>query len=359
MRVLLSVVVGCVALQVGTTRPAAIAASPDTQSLIRVMAVVTDRLGRPLTGLKPADFDVLVDGQPQALDSVELAGAGPATPRTLAFLLDEFHVAAEHSAVVRDSLLRFVDQSLRPGDLAVVVKPLDSLTTITPTADRDEVRSAISTFEGRKGDYTPRTVFERNYMAQAPNAIEWARAQIVTSALRALGMSLSDKSHSRPAIVLVSDGFARMRSSREVPANLQTAIRILNRANAPVYAYAPALTAQSDDATQAVDPAFAALTALTTQTGGDLVVGTSALETGLARMARDLDAHYVLTYHAAHGSDGRFHALQVGIKRQGAQVRARTGYVAPISEAMRAAARPAPSAPLRMLRRSTLIQSWS
>jgi hypothetical protein len=47
------------------------------------------------------------------------------------------------------------------------------------------------------------------------------------------------------------------------------------------------------------------------------------------------------------------------VKRAGAQVHARTGYVAPMSAAMRAAMAPKPSAPLRVLRRSQLIQTWA
>jgi VWFA-related protein len=333
------------------------APAPGNEGVVRITAVVTGPRGELISGLKATDFELSVDGTPQAIDSVEHAGAA-AAPRTLAFLLDEFHTDAGDSVVVRESLLRFVDRHLRAGDLAMVVKPLDPLTAIAATADREAVRSAISTFEGRKGDYTPRTVFERNYMAQAPNAVAAARAQIVTSALRTIGMSLSDRKTAKPAIVLVSDGFARMRSSREVPANLQTAIRIFNRADAPIYAFAPALTAPPAGATEPPDPAFTALAELTTQTGGALVTGTAALEAGLSRIARDLEGHYVLTYRAAHGSDGRFHALQVGIKRRGAQVHARTGYVAPMPAEMRAATS-APSAPLRVLRRSALIQSWS
>jgi VWFA-related protein len=338
--------------------PSSSALASDSEGVVRITAVVTDPRGQPVAGLKTADFDLLVDGKPQTLDSVEVAGAAADQPRTFAFLLDEFHTAAEHSTIVRESVLRFVDQYLKPSDFAMVVKPLDSLTTISPTADREAIRAAVSTFEGRKGDYTARTTFERSYMAQAPNAVASARAQIVTSALRTIGMSLSGRKE-KAAIVLVSDGFARIRSSREVPANLQTAIRIANRADAPIYAFAPALSPPPAGSTEPADPAWSALTALATQTGGALVTGTSGLDPGLARIARDLNAHYVLSYRAGHGSDGRFHSLQVGVKRKGAQVHARTGYVAPMSAAMKAAAAPAPSAPLRVLRRSALIQSWS
>jgi VWFA-related protein len=330
----------------------------DRETTIRLVAVVTDARGEPVGGLTPADFELQVDGQPQAVDTVESRRPSLSPARTFVFLLDEFHTPAAESAAVRDSLLRFVDRFLRPVDLAVVIKPLDSLTSIVPTTDREALRSAITTFEGRKGDYAPRTTFERDYMAQAPAAVATARAQIVTSALRAIGMSLPAAQDARPAIVLVSDGFARIRSTREVPANLQTAIRVANRVGAPVYALAPTIPAPADPS-QPADPAVTALAALATQTGGELVAGAGTFESGLARMMRDLDSYYVLAYRAAHGNDGRFHAVQVGVKRRGAVVRAQAGYVAPMSAQMRAALDPQPAPPMRVLRRSTLIQSWS
>jgi Ca-activated chloride channel homolog len=340
------------------TRAAAPASSPDgSDSVIRLTAVVTDRRGQPLTGLRSTDFELFVDGKPQPIESVEL-DAARSTRRAFAFMLDEFHTPAADSAAVRESLLRFVNDRLRPDDLAFAVKPLDSLTNIKPTMDRGTLRSAISSFEGRKGDYTPRTVFERNYMAQAPAAVAWARGQIVTSAVRAIGLALSETPDVRPAIVLVSDGFDRMRTGRDVPANLQTAVRIANRADAPVYAFA-ASQEPPPDADGNPDPGLTALRALAAQTGGDVVTGAAAFDNGFGRMVRDFEKHYLLTYRAAHGNDGKFHAVVVGVKRQGISVRARTGYVAPLSDAMRAKLTPKEPLPRRVLRRSSLIQSWA
>ena len=345
------------------SRPAVASAPEDSDQIVRVTAVVTDRKGQPLAGLKPADFELLVDGKPQAVDSAEMTN-GPGAPRAFGILLDEFHTSPGDSTAVRERLLRFVDRQLRPADMAFVVKPLDSLLAIKATAERAAVRQAIETFEGRKGDYTPRTLFERNYMAQAPAAVAGARGQIVTSALRAIGVTLSQTSNARGAIVLVSDGFERMRTGRDVPANLQTTVRIANRADAPVYAFAPALAPPPADGSAPPDPAFSALRALTTQTGGVLITGSRDFESGLARMTHDLDRHYVLTYRPEHGSDGKFHAVQVSVKREGVEVRARSGYVAPASAveraaAVRASSRSLSSAPVRVLRRSNLIQSWS
>jgi VWFA-related protein len=326
---------------------------------VAVSAVVTDAKGQIVRGLKASDFDVLVDGKAQALDGVELIRREPSAPRAFAFILDEFHTASGDSAAVRDELLRFVDATLRDGDLALVVKPLDALTDIKLTGDRAAIRRAIASFDGRKGDYTPRTAFERDYMAQTPAAVAAGRAQIVTSALRAVGTSLSRRNTAQPAIILVSDGFGRLRSSRELPADLQTAVRIANRADAPVYAFAPSLTLPREDGDSPVDPGFIALRALTAATGGALFTGTAEIAPGLARMVRDLDSHYVLRYRPAHGNDGRFHVVQVTAKRTGVTVNARTGYVAPMAESIRASLTPPPPAPTRVLRRSAFIQSWS
>jgi len=334
-------------------------AAPAPTGAVTISAVVTDRKGQTLAGLKPGDFELLVDGKPQPIDTVQLTSAASPIPRAIAFLLDEFHTPAEDSAAVRTGLLRFVDTRLRPGDLAMVVKPLDPLSGINTTTDRGAIRRAIETFEGRKGDLSPRTMFERNYMAQAPAAVESARAQIVTAALRAISLSLSQKPDLQPAIVLVSDGFGRLRTSRDIPANLQSAVRIANRADAPVYAFAPSI-AQPEGGEAPPDPALAALRTLAADTGGEVTSGATELDNGLTRMARDLDARYVLTYQSPHGNDGKFHAIQVAVKRPNAQVRVKNGYVAPVPESLRAAsAGVTPSAPLRVIRRSPLIQAWS
>ena len=326
-------------------------------SVIRMTAVVTNTRGETLPGLRPTDFQVTVDGAPRPIEALEFKNGPGAAPRVLALLLDEFHVEASNSVAVRDRLLSVIDTQLRAGDLVVVFKPLDPLTAIDPTADREALRQSITTFEGRKGDYTPRTAFEQKYMAQAPNAVAAARAQIVSSALRALALRLGELPNARAAIVLVSDGFAVQRVERSVPANLLSAVRVANRGDVPVYVFAPSPAPPSpENATD--DPAVAALRAVAAQTGGDYHAGIASFADGMTRLFRELDSHYVLSYYSPHGDDGRFHSVQITLNRQDALVRARAGYVAPLSIDRRAATMPS-TAPSRVLRRSTMIQSWS
>ena len=55
----------------------------------------------------------------------------------------------------------------------------------------------------------------------------------------------------------------------------------------------------------------------------------------LVQAVADLDRHYVITYQPAGHADGKFHPVEVRVKRPGAQMRTRTGYWAPMPRARR------------------------
>ena len=88
-----------------------------------------------MAGLSPKDFELRDDDQVQHLDSVEQRTP---QPRRLAVLLDEFHVSETAAVRMREVLTMYVDHELRPDDLLVVFKPLDSLPSIRLTNDRAE-----------------------------------------------------------------------------------------------------------------------------------------------------------------------------------------------------------------------------
>ena len=80
-------------------------------------------------------------------------------------------------------------------------------------------------------------------------------------------------------------------------------------------------------------------------------------------MSRDLDGYYVLTYQPSQATDGRFHPIAVRTTRKDAQIRVPSGYWSPLSSEWRtwldrSSAPPGPSAPVRALRRSRLIDTW-
>ena len=58
------------------------------------------------------------------------------------------------------------------------------------------------------------------------------------------------------------------------------------------------------------EPAESMLRTLAGETGGEAVLDPAQLGAGLQRVARDLDAYYLLTYTSSHAGDGRFYDVQ-------------------------------------------------
>lgn len=321
---------------------------------VRITTVVTDRVGRPVMGLSLKDFELRDDGVVQKLLAVEPRRA---EPRRIAILLDEFHIQPSDSARVRDAVTRFVDQGIRADDSAVILKPLDSLPAIRLTADRVRLREAIARFEGRKGNFEPRTRLEEETLGRAPALVAAGRAQVVLSALRALAGQLGS-APGRAAILLVSEGFAqppRRLSARGLP-DAGIVERLANRYDVPVYAFDPRASVGPDP-----DPGAALLGKLVSETGGRLSRGED-LAGDLTRAGTEIDGGYTLTYQPAHGDDGRYHPVQVSVVRREADARSRSGYLAPVSAEMRRAMRESagggPVLPTRLLRRSPLVNVW-
>ena len=373
--------------------PASTATPDPAPRTIRLEAIATDKLGAPITNLRADDFTLLVDDVAQKLDGVERRSnappeVGPMAPpdeindegdearaarergtRVVGIYLDEYHVSAgENTERVRNAVTRFIDTELRPSDLLIVMRPLDHLTEIRFTRDRTAARAAVSSFTGRRNDYTPRSAFEDQYLGRSPGAVRAARAQIVISGLRAMASRMGDLNGGLAGIVLLSEGFTtdvpRARE-RRLP-DLQGLVRASSRFRVLLYAFDPGAVApppagaDATDANAAVESS-AFLQSLARQTGGDALPAGQDLGPALHRVSRDLDSYYVLTFTAPHANDGRFHTVQVTASRRDAQVRARSGYWSPLQSELRAAtARLSPPAllPTRALRRSPFINSW-
>jgi len=356
----------------------ALAASDPPPPPVRLDVVVTSGSGVPILDLRPADFELRENGVVRPISAVELrttprvspvaaapitsvdderrAAATPGT-RVFAFMLDEFHVSpGQATERVRASLARFIDTSLAPGDLAVAIKPLDAVSKAQFSRDRAALRSSVATFDGRKGDYTPRSAFESQYIGHAPATIDAARAQIVSAALRDVGLRLGELGADRGVVVVVSEGFARRPSVRQVRVpDIQGFVRAASRFHVAVYTFNPADAPPEADS----DPAIVMLASLATDTGGQALLDGRQFDDGLRRMAIDLDGYYAITYQPAQ-ADGKFHPIQVVARRANARVRARPGYWASLGSELRALME-VPSMPVvrRALRRSTSVNIWT
>ena len=325
-------------LAVLTVRPAPARAADDA---VVLDVVVTDAKSRPVQDLKAGEVELIDAGEARAVENIRRRAGGD---RIIGILLDDFHVrAGEATSRARAALARLVDTLLRDGDMVALVRPLDPLHAITFTQDRALIRQVIQSFEGHAGDYTPRSEFERNFMSRNPETAKETRAQVVSAALQSLARRLGEQ-QGRKALILVSEGFR--------PAQPRAIIYAANRNRVAFYAVDPH-TDEGDGESM--------LRSLAEQTGGAASINEIDLEPAIARPVSDLDHYFELTFAPSGPADGRFHPVQVNVKRPGAKATSRSGYWAPDAKVAAMAAEAAavrPSLPFRPSRSSPYIHPW-
>jgi VWFA-related protein len=363
MRAVFLALAAAAAIQAPSPAPDA-SRPPDT---VVIDVIATNARGQAVETLKASDFVLREDGEVQAIQDVRFVKPD-ANARLFAIYLDDYYVSAARTQEVRDALHRFVDQDLRPDDLVTILRPLDSLLSIRLTRDRDELHRAIDAFEGRRGDYAPRTAFERNYMVNEQEHAEVQRTQSTWSTLNALALHLANLGTGRKTMLLVSeqaDPMLRRRGLEALPTS-SSVMRTANRANVAIYVLDP-LDAAARAAAPEEGPNL--LSVLADDTDGARFAPSGAsgegLEAGLRRMVADASAYYLLTYHSARNTDGIFHAVDVSVKTRGVQLRARKGFWAPTPDEIQRASllaranEPRPPIVLAPARRtSPLIRPW-
>ena len=127
----------------------------DTQ-LVSVPAFVTDSSGRPVSGLRPENFRIVEDGQPQTIANFGTTD----TPFEIALLLDTSGSTRDDVALIRAAANSFI-QALRPGDRVGVVAfntaqtvaaPIAAVEVLTPlTSDREALKTAIGNLGASQG----------------------------------------------------------------------------------------------------------------------------------------------------------------------------------------------------------------
>jgi VWFA-related protein len=319
MKLVLAAATLAAAVSAQSAAPGPDSAAPVPQSrVVTIDAIVADARGRPVETLKGPDFEVTEDGATRSVDEVKFVRD---EARLFAIYLDEYHIErGEASERIRAALTTFIDRSIGPADRVAVLKPLDSLLKIQVTGDRAAARAIVASFEGRKGDYTPHSEYERELIAGAPPRVDAQRAQVVWSALDALAVHLGTFRGRRKTLIVASEPFGippRHRGQELLP-SLESAVRAANRWNVSIY---PVIPGSSDADASTDEP----LRRLAVETNGRVIDGD--LDAGLKGVDADARGYYLLTYRAAHPDDGRFHGVQIRIRRMaGAEVRARKGF---------------------------------
>jgi VWFA-related protein len=304
--------------------------------------------------------------------------------RLFAVFLDDYHVRLENSMRAREPIARFVE-GLNGKDMAGIMYPLWSINDVLLSRNRKQMASAIRQFTGRKYDYTPRNAFEERYVHYVSTIeAERIRNQVTLTALKGLIIRLGGLREGRKAIVLISEGFTnslpaqvndqiatcnggacgnqprprpdgvgdpatqqRLDSQEffmqtDLLSDLRMVFELANRYNTAIYTVDPRGLAPFEfdlsSAGQAavsltknqvmLDNTMDTLRILADETDGRAILNTNDLDNGMKQIVRDSSAYYLLGYTSAVTTDGKFHKINVRVKRQGLQVRARPGYLA-------------------------------
>ena len=336
------------------------------------------------------------DGPPRQIrtDEDEQAEAAKDDVRLFAIFLDDYHVRRGTSMAAGNPISRFVESQLGPSDMIGVMRPLDSIDSVRMTRNRSIIARAIQQFRGRKYDYTPQNDFEQRYAYYPAEMVEQIRNQVSLSAMKALIVHMGGLKEGRKALIVVSEGYSnvlppqlrdqnaqlpgfgnpnrgnanagandpneeryRFFSSQDLEFYLRGIYEVASQNNVAIYTVDPrGLPAFEFDINEGVGTQTDAqylrasqetLRGLALETDGRAILGRNDLDVGMKQIVRDSSAYYLIGYTSAQTkSDGKFHAINVRVKRPGVQVRARKGYWALTPEVAAAvetnARRPAP-----------------
>ena len=332
---------------------------------VRVDVTVLDGDGRPVTDLGKDDFEILEDGEPQAIQFVEhvrLTGEPPPGSddslvirsadharqeaarddvRLMVIFIDDYHLAygVLEDTRLKRGLARFVEDSMQPLDLFAVMGPLTTLSDLNLTRDRAELIERINRLEGRLGGFVPpRSAVEEAHLRFGAGNLGRIRAQVTFSALNALVVHLGGLREGRKSVLFVSQGPPTRAGGQELFSDLQAIIAAANRSNVVINTLDPR---QLGGALRigAVNEALAA------DTGGRRIGLTNDFSKALGGVMTDASQYYLLGYESQRPTtDGRFHRILVKVARKGVRVIARNGYWAPKPEEVYTAAAAAAAA---------------
>jgi VWFA-related protein len=324
--------------------------------LVRVDVTATTNRDEPVADLQASDFEITEDGVPQTVETIKfirvdgtrqsnldepleirskehaLLEAAREDVRLFAIFLDDYHVdkRPEITLPLRDNLTKFIKQ-LGPNDLVAIMEPLTTLYDLKYTRAKDELINRVRTFEGRRGEVFPvKSAIEEAQLTQR----NWQelRAGVTLSALEALATQMGGLREGRKSILFFSQGPPLPPSSPNEQ-RYREAMEAANRGNVTIHVIDPRpLGAVGFGGANT-------LRRIAADTGGRAIVNTNDPTEQLEGVMADASAYYLLGYTPTRkGNDGKFHEIDVKVKRRGVRVTARRGYWAPSEKELTAAA---------------------
>jgi VWFA-related protein len=347
-----------------------------TISTFSLVDIPVERLERPLFAVRPVEPDVQSNQRP--FDG-----------RVYVVILDDLHTEALRSQRVKVAARQFIERNLGANDrMAVIFTGGRADAAQAFTSNKRLLLNAVDRFLGRK---LPSTTLAKNEEywrrrnmpfgdRRVTDPYDMERAYNTRSMLETLQKVaewFSGVRGRRRTVLLVSEGIDYditeiIRQYDSTPSmassiidDIRQTIAATARSNVSIYAidprglggladdditvgsFADADRGDTDPDTGAVTPGQApnyglrslnnelwmsqlSLRTLSEETGGFAAVNRNDFTTAFERIVKDNSSYYVLAYYpAANKRDGKFHKIEVRVRRPGLTVRARRGYVAP------------------------------
>ncbi len=363
-------------------------------TLVQVDAVVTDKDGKHITDLKAEDFEIYEDGRKQQITNFSYVATGSkmeaktnsAKPvgknavtvppislrpeqvqRTVAIVVDDLRMSFDSIDRVRQTLRKFVDEQMQPGDLVAIIRTTGGISVMQQfTSDKRLLYAAIdrtryNLFADRAEEQV--VLARGDSLRGAGNSgltpgvretdADQFREQIFTigtlGTVNSVLRGLRDLP-GRKSIIMFSDGIP---NNSPIAEQMRRLTDLANRAAVVVYTIdsrgvvIPGATAednfngltqsQINERLKARDTRFveslSGLGYLAEQTGGFFIRNTNNLSPGVGRALEDQQGYYLLGYIPSDttfkpvGGRYAFHKLTIKVKKRDLQVRTRTEFL--------------------------------
>lgn len=336
-----------------TTAPAGQGFSFHTSvDLINVSATVTDANGQFVRGLEQGDFVVYEDGKPQPITQFE----AERVPVSLGIALDTSgSMYGERIAAAQAALNRFLFDLLGPddevflyrfdsqpelvqrwtSDRAAVSRALGSVHPTGGTAMYDAVAAALPLAEAGTRKKKALVILSDGNDTSSHTKIDALHQMIRESEVLVYAVGI-DASGSATYPARSSAGTTGGASSSGVstrpvpqpfPGKGPTSVAAPPAAPAP-----PKPSSHQSQSKSAAEGSVnvEALRAITDDSGGrtEIIVSNRDLDPATARIADELSRQYFIGYSSAAPKDGKWHTIEVVVRKGRYTVRARKGFIA-------------------------------
>lgn len=313
-------------------------------SLVRVDVTVSGRDDETVADLQASDFEIREDDVLQTIESFTFVRLdGQKAPgddmsldirsrahgevevarddvRVFALFLDDYHVSDDLATNfrIREALEEWVEKTIKPTDIVVLMDPLTPISALEYSRSKADLIERIKKFKGREGVYLPvRSALEEGQLqTRNPRRL---RAEVTLTALNAIVTHLGSLRERRTSVIFVSQGPPLRFADAQLEPQLRDVLEAANKFNVTINVVDP--TGLTGNMSRDV------LWRLSSETGGRAVLNTNGLAAGLMDVSRDASAYYLIGYSPTRAvADGKFHEIDVKVKRKGVRQLARRGY---------------------------------